>query len=130
MKVRPYEEKDFAQLREWGEEWGETYNEDQFPKVGFIVDGVAAYFLYQTDSCVCWLECLISKKDADKMAKARALDLLVDAILKEATELGYTVAYATTDNLSVAKRARQNGAAIKINQFLLIKDLTQPAHLQ
>lgn len=130
MTVRRYEEKDFAQVREWGRQWGAEYDKDQFPEVGFIVDGVAAYFLYQTDSCCCWLENMVARRDVDQMTKARALDLLVDAILAEAKTLGFTVAYASTGIISVAKRARQNGAVISTGQFLIAKDLTQPSHLQ
>lgn len=130
MIVRRYEDADFAQIKEWGRGWNADYNEDQFPSVGFIVDGVAAYFLYQTDSSVCWLENLITKRGILPAVRARALDLLVDAILKEAKDLGFTVAYATTHITSVAKRARSNGAQIQASQFLITKDLTQPAHLQ
>lgn len=130
MIVRRYEEKDFPTIKKWGADWGADYVEDQFPNTGFIVDGVAAYFLYSTDSNVCWLENMISNKFAEPLARARALDLLVDAILNEARELGFTVAYATTNIIAVAKRARQNGAAIQTHQYLITKDLTQPPHLQ
>lgn len=130
MIVRRYEDKDFEQIREWGLQWGADYDEDQFPHIGFIIDGVAAYFLYQTDSSICWLENMIAKRGIDQALKSKALDLLVDAIILEAKELGFTVAYATTDIVSVAKRAKENGAFIKPAQILITKDLTQPAHLQ
>lgn len=129
MICRRYEENDFPQVREWGNQWGANYQEHQFPQTGFIVDGVAAYFLYSTDSEVCWLENLICRKDVDSMTKSRALHLLTTACLKEAKEQGFKVAYATTDNVKVAQRAREMGATVSGNQFLITKDLTQPAHL-
>jgi len=124
MIVRRYQIKDFAQIKAWGAEWGAQYDESQFPSTGFIIDGIAAYFLYSTDSSCCWLENMICKKGTDKFIKSRALDLLVDAILKEAKTLGYVVAYATTDIPSVLKRAKSNGALLKPLQFLVTKDLT------
>lgn len=130
MIVRRYEPKDFDQIKEWGQQWGVTYDEDQFPNVGFIIDGIGAYFLYQTDSTVCWLENMVTKRGVDPETKRKALDLLVDAILTEAKAQGFAVAYATTDIISVAKRARENGAGIRPAQFLITKDLTQPSHLQ
>jgi len=128
--VRRYAPEDFAQVKEWGLQWGANYQEEQFPATGFIVDGVAAYFLYSTDSSVCWLENMIANRNVEPMIRARALDLLVDAILAEAKAQNFTVAYATTGIISVAKRARANGATIQAAQMLITKDLTQPAHLQ
>lgn len=125
MTVRKYEpQNDFAQIKEWGREWGYEYKEDQFPLTGFIVDGVAAYFLYQTDSSVCWLENMVSKRGIDSKTKDHALGLLVAAILNEAAALGYTVAYATTGHIPVLKRAKEAGAIIRPGQCLLVKDLT------
>lgn len=130
MIVRRYQPEDFDQVRKWGLEWGAQYDEEQFPDTGFIIDKVAAYFLYSTDSSVCWLENMISKKGLEKAVRARACDLLIHEALKTAEELGFTVAYATTDIASMAKRARAFGAQIKPNQILIVKDLTQFTQLQ
>lgn len=124
MIARKYEPDDFDELAKWGAEWGAEYREDQFPHIGFIVEGVAAYFLYQTDSSVCWLENMIAKRGVSENVRTQALELLIDAILKEASELGFSVAYATTDNIPVAKRAKEHGATIRPGQLLLTKDLT------
>jgi hypothetical protein len=125
VKVRKYDPaNDFDQIKEWGAEWGAEYLEDQFPMTGFIIDGVAAYFLYSTDSSVCWLENMVAKRGVDELTRDRALTLLVDAILLEAVAKGFTVAYATTDNIPVAKRAKEHGAIVRAGQILLTKDLT------
>jgi hypothetical protein len=130
MICREYTPEDFQQIKEWGRQWGADYNEDQFPNVGFIVPGVAAYFLYSTDSSVCWLENLVAKRGVDKMTRARAIDLLVDKILAKAKELGFAVAYAATSNVKVAQRAQATGAIVQPLHYLITKDLNQPAHLQ
>lgn len=127
MTVRPYEPKDFEQIKEWGKSYGAEYREHQFPKIGFIVDGIAAYFLYSTDSSVCFLENMVAKKDVDQGEKNKALELICDAILKEAADQGFKVAHATTNNYAVAKRAREYGASVEVGHLLLTKDLTDPS---
>ena len=127
MKARPYEPKDFEQIQAWGKEWGANYSEDQFPQIGFIVDDVAAYFLYQTDSSVCFLENMVSNKKIHQEIKNQALTLIAEAILKKAKEEEFTVAYATTNNVAIAKRAAEHGAKCQWGHLLLIKDLTDPS---
>lgn len=130
MNVRLYQPEDFPQIKKWGDEWGADYQEDQLPNTGFIIDGVAAYFLYSTDSSVCWLENMISKRDLEKAVRSRACDLLIDHALRAAAEMGFSIAYATTDNTSMAKRARTFGALVKPAQLLIVKDLTKHTQLQ
>lgn len=127
MIVRPFEPKDFEQIRQWAEEYETEYREHQFPKTGFIVDGVAAYFLYSTDSSICFLENLITNKKVDQGIKNDAIELVCEAVLNKAKELGFKVAYATTNIYAVAKRARKFGANVEIGQLLLTKDLQDPS---
>ncbi len=124
MVARKYTSKDFPQIQTWGKQWGADYKESQFPKTGFIVDGLAAYFLYSSDSSCCWLENMVANKSADPEQKGLALKLITEAILKEAKSLGFAVAYACTDNWSVMQRAMECGAQSKMNHVLLTKDLS------
>ncbi len=124
MNVRPYEPKDFEQIKSWGEKWGADYQEDQFPKHGFIVDDVCAYFIYSTDSSVCFLENLVRNPNADIGDKFDALGHVIEACFAKAHELGFKIAYATTDNISAARRARSHGALARPYNFLLTKNLT------
>lgn len=124
VEARRYHPRDWDLIKSWGAEWGAEYEEALFPTVGFLVENIAAYFLYQTDSNVCYLENLISKKSASAEEKSQAFKLLIDAILKEAADLGFTVAYATTNIIPVMLLAKEHGAEIRPGQCLLIKDLT------
>lgn len=125
MTVRPYEPRDFPQIAKWAKDGYNTeYQEDQFPATGFIVDGVAAYFLYSTDSSICYLENLISNKYANPTLKHHAIEMIIEAILKEARAMGFKVAYATTDIPDVVFRACQHGALARTKQTLLTKLLT------
>jgi uncharacterized protein YihD (DUF1040 family) len=125
MKVRRYKPEDFEEIQRWAKLYDTTYSADNFPETGFIVDNLAAYFLYKTDSAVCFLENLISNKEADHYEKDKAINLIVEEILKEAKEQGFKVAYATTGIDAVVFRARIKGAKADANQTLLMKDLTQ-----
>lgn len=123
MIARKYLPEDFDQIQLWAKEWGTNYKPSQFPKTGFIVDGLAAWFLYRTDSSVCFLENLISKKSADERDRDEAIKLVVDAVLTEARDQGFSVAYATTDIPAVVIRAMQYGATGEAKQVLLTKRL-------
>jgi len=121
--VRKYDPLDFRQIQTWAQMWGTTYSCDYIPKIGFIVDGVAAYFLYETGTKLCFMENLISNKDADKIIVSKAVDEIIIALLNEAKELGYEVAYACTDNPSVITRALLTGANVKSKYALIQKSL-------
>lgn len=129
MIVRKFEAKDFDQIQEWAKQWGSEYKPSQLPKTGFIVDGIAAYFIYKTDSSVCFLEGLISNKEVSEEQKDGAILAIVEATLKHAAELGFDVAYATTDNQSVVFRAMQFGAKAEPRQVLLTKRLAHDPSL-
>lgn len=126
MQVRRYHINDFDQIQKWAEAWHTSYSKEQFPSVGFIVDGIAAYFLYQTDSEVCFLENLISNREVDQKIRHIAIEMIIDAILKEAKEHGFKVAYATTNIPSVIVRAIEHGAKADFKQTLLTKNLNDP----
>lgn len=127
MQARRFESKDFAQIKAWAKEYGAEYDEKLFPKTGFIVDGVAAYFLYATDSHVCFLENLIANPKASRDDRDAGIDLVLRETLKEAKERGFHVAYATTDNPKVVVRAMLFGAKAQPKQVLLTKNLTGPS---
>jgi hypothetical protein len=128
MQVRRYEPEDYAQISQWAlDGWDTDYTEDQFPKTGLIVDGIAALFLYSTDSSICFLENMISNKKSDPDLKEEALNLLMGSMLELANELGFKVAYATTRNSKVIVRAIKHGCKIEINQTLLTKNLNDPS---
>ncbi len=128
MKVRRYHLDDFKEVAEWGKGWGFTYEPDLFPKVGFIVPGVAAYFLYATDSAVCYLEHMVSNPKTFGRERDLALKMVVEAILEEAAKRGYRVAYACTDIGKVVERAILSGAQFKPNYVLLTKYLRPTDH--
>ena len=128
MEARRYKHEDIPQIKRWAlEGYGYIYSEHQFPKIGFIVDGVAAYFLYQTDSTICFLENLIANKNIEKEIRNQAIDLIIKELMKTAQDLGFRVAYATTNLPQVVTRAIRFGAQVDNNQFLITKNLLDPS---
>lgn len=123
--MREYQDSDFEEIESWGKQWDTRYIKSQLPPTGLIVPGLCAYFMYETNSSVCFLENLISNRSADKELVAKALEEIVPALFKMAKDKGYTVAYACTDNPEVIKRALRVGAAVKASHALMIKDLTR-----
>lgn len=119
MIARRYKPEDFPDVQAWGAEYGAKYSAEQFPETGFIVDGVAAYFLYKTDSACCWLENMVAKRGVEYNIREKALELIIDAILAEARALGFKVAYASTERFNVAIRAKQCGAKVTPNHIHL-----------
>lgn len=124
MNVRRYKSEDFKQISQWAERRGESYQADLLPPTGFIVDNVAAYFLYSTPSRVCFLENMIANPDSDPAERSEALSMIVDAILSEAKERGFQVAYACTNIPAVVQRALTAGATFKPKYVLLTKNLS------
>lgn len=121
--LRRYEPTDFPEIESWGKQWDIKFDEAAIPPKGYIVPGVAAYFLFETPSTTCFLENMVSNREVDKEIVHKALDLITEAILKEAKELGFTRAIATTDNSAVVLRAVKSGAKAHANQVLLNKTL-------
>lgn len=122
--VRPYELTDYPTIVEWAEQYGIEQRETGLPKTGFIVPGVAAGFIYSTDSDCCWIENVIANKDATKDEKDEALDLLVPALLQKAEEMGFRVAYATTNNVNLILKVKEYGGLVRPLQMLLTKILS------
>ncbi|MBN1208250.1 MAG: hypothetical protein JXB05_25550 [Myxococcaceae bacterium] len=113
-------EEHFPQIDQWFREWNEAITADALPRVGFIVPGTAAGFLYQTDSSVAWVESLIVPKEADKEERNRALDAIVHAIIAEAQKLGFKTLLGSTQVEAVVKRAEKLGFTYVSGGFHLV----------
>lgn len=113
-------EQHFAQVLRWFELFGETMIPEALPQTGYIVPGVAAGFLYRTDSSVCWLESLIANKDVPKEERTRALDVVVVALTRDAKKLGFKTLLGSTQLEAVVKRAQRLGWSYMGGGFHLI----------
>ncbi len=125
--VRKYNpEKDFDIIKEWGQGWGASYEKDLLPPTGFIVPGICAYFIYETNSKVCWLENLIRNPYKTKEECASGIEECVTETLREVSKKGYKAVYTIADNPVVIDRAIKHGASIDPNHTLISLRFNQP----
>lgn len=82
---------------------------DALPKTGFIVEGVAAGFLYKTDSQFAILEFIISNKNAKKEDRKQAVDLVVKNLIDEAKNSGYNLIFSSICHPSLMTIYENNG---------------------
>ncbi len=90
------------------------------PSTGRIVPGVAAAFLYKTDSRVGFIENLISNPDANPGVSSEAIDLCVLAIAEEARRLGFEFLWGSTFIPGVVERAKRLGFVARPERLTLI----------
>jgi hypothetical protein len=101
---------DGAELARWCSDWGlggEVLG--RLPQLGLIVPGVAAGFLYRTDSTLCLIDALISNPAVDAGTRDAAIDVVVTNLIGVATELGFTSMLAYTAFDAVKSRAIRHG---------------------
>ncbi len=122
--VRRYKDSDFEQISEWLIERGQkVFHPNVLPQTGFIVDQVAAIFVYETDSDMCYLENLVANPFINQEAKDYAITELIEAAFAHASNNGFKFILAVTDHPKVIERALAVGAHIEMNKVLLTKQL-------
>lgn len=103
--IRPVEESDFKEIFRWHELRGMRPPDiGSMPGVGLIQPGVAAVFLYRTDSDVCLLDCAVSNPEAERSECDEALDSILRELVKIASGTGFRKIFAMTRRGSIAKR--------------------------
>lgn len=89
MAVRPYEPKDLDTINRWYAAHGkQAVTDDLLPATGVIVDGVAAGFLYSTDSAIAVLDGFVTCPDAPLRQRFEALLGIIDQLTTTAKENG------------------------------------------
>lgn len=82
MLVRRILDLDFDEIEKWFEMRSMTMpNRSLFPKVGFIVNKIAAGFIYFTDSSVAIIDCYISNPSSNAKERNEALDAITGALI-------------------------------------------------
>ena len=109
MKVRAYRPTDLNEINSWysKRKLPEVFAE-LLPETGFIVPGVAAAFMYRTDSKIALFDGCISNPYATKQERKEALDIIMAELVHEASHQGFHVALTMTKHpgiRAVCKRA-------------------------
>jgi len=122
--MREYKPEDYEQIMSWWVKRDKApISPDLFSDLGFIVDGVAAVFLYTTNSKIAYLECMICNPDVDKSITDKALNDLTELCSEAARQMGYKALMATATNPNVIIRAVKNGFKVEPGHTLLVKAL-------
>lgn len=82
---------------------------DLFSSTGWCVPGLAAWWLYLTDSSLAWTEMLVVNPDAGKVARRDAMDLVIERVLAEARDAGTRLLVCNIDRPDLEERAIKHG---------------------
>lgn len=108
--LRQYVPNDYPELQKLFKTWDLKAPEKAFlPNMGYIVDGVAAGFLYFTDSKIAIIDNFISNKQSSRQDRDKALDEIVEALLASARTGGAKLVKCDTDIDAIKKRAVKMG---------------------
>jgi hypothetical protein len=109
--MRRYEPGDLAELNAWhAARWLAPLRAGSLPAVGYIEPGVAAGFLYRTDSDLALLDGYITSPAATARARHRAVAAITEALLGSARTDGIRSVVGLCRSPGVARHAiRRHG---------------------
>jgi hypothetical protein len=116
MRRYSHSREDHFELWRLYESWGfgdKTPRADELPLVGLIEPGVAAMFLYKTDSAICSLEHAITMRGA--RGHTEAIHAMVDALTATARECGFKRIFIYVGNEQAKSRAIATGFTLSDN---------------
>ena len=121
--VREYTKYDYDEVSSWYHSRSIPITEDYLPQHGFIIPGVAAGFLYATDSNFCIFESFIANPEADRDHRKEGLRLIVEQMIKKAKNLGYRNAYGFATSQTMIQIGAEQGFKFVETCSTIIKDL-------
>lgn len=111
--LRTFEASDYSDVASWwkAHNWP-VLPIEALPKLGFIVPGVCAGWLYETDSTLCWLEWVVSNPLTSKEERSVALDEVISSLLSRAKELGFKQVFTTVVHPKLVDRYKNHGFVV------------------
>jgi hypothetical protein len=94
-----------------------------FPTLGFVVPGVAAGFLYATDTKVCFMEGFITNKDASSESRDWAIKAIAESLTDMAKCQGFHKILVLSTDQGIVARAKEMKFEEKGATQLLSKDI-------
>lgn len=109
MIVRKVKKKDLEQIRNWYLKRGEPDQTLVLSDIGFIVDNVAAAFLYTTNSPICMFEAYITNPETNKDERKEALDLITNKLFETAKNMNFKTIISLVNNKATHQRCLDYG---------------------
>jgi hypothetical protein len=110
LLARRVVELDFDEIEKWCEaRGGRLPDKSLFPRTGFIIDGIAAGFVYFTDSAVAIIDCYLSNPKTDPKTRSDALNEITSSLIKSAQFHKCSVIKCDTKLEAIKKRATDFG---------------------
>lgn len=123
-KCRPFDEVDMEEVNGWYCSRGmRPLSYHMFPDVGYIVPGIGAGFLYQTDSSLCFIDGYISSPVSTREERREAFDLITNAIIRTAKDHGFQQILAYTRNHGVKERCERFHFQLRGQYDLYVKEI-------
>jgi hypothetical protein len=108
--VRLYVPADYKRLQAFYASWDLKAPDPMFlPHIGYMVDDIAAGFIYFTDSKIAIIDNFITNKQSNKEERDSALDGIVKALLGSAKTGGAKMIKCDSDIDAIKKRAVKMG---------------------
>lgn len=108
ISARRFIKQDLEQLNRWHALYEmPLLRYEDLPAIGYIVPGVCAGFLYQTDSSLCMLDAFIANPEARGNARREALNSVTELLLTTAKDLCFTTVLAFTQHESIKSRCER-----------------------
>lgn len=122
--VREYNDTDFNMINEWFKyQTDGALEQHSLSKVGFVVDGVACGFLYQTDSNFGILETFIANPNISAKERDLALKQILESLIDASKELKLKRLFGFSTSNTMINRALDLGFKIQDVSTTVVKEL-------
>jgi hypothetical protein len=111
--VRTFEDGDMEAINAWlAAHRRAPVTRDALPATGIIEPGVAAGFVFRTDSSIGFIHGLVTNPDASLRARHAAIHRIMKVLVEVARGLGIRHLLTWSDNPSAVRRAVAHGGVI------------------
>lgn len=128
FKVREVVIEDYDMLCRWWESWGWKPVPAKYLPFGYIVEDehgpLYSCFVYLTGTGICWLEWLVSNKEASPQRKRGAKEFLVEEIVNMLRATSVDAIFTTSRDLGLVNGLKKCGFNISETDMVqLIKKI-------
>lgn len=124
MEARLIDKSDHSNLKEWYHKHNlDAPPEQYYPSWGLIVEGVAAGFLFATDTALCMLDGYITNPEATSVDRNKAIALITGELLEISKEQGFQRVMVFSKEDSIIKRAKNLKFTDKGSYVMLDKEV-------